>query len=205
MVRACNGCLLGLCCPMGQTNCNGKCVDTASDVANCGACGKACDGGGCSGGMCVAQVATKLGNFQVFGQNSSHGANYLLGSQLAVPKSGKLLQFGVISKSSGPKVIMALYTDSGGKPGTLVAYTAATVLNNSDQQIAPNVQANLPAGNYWIMGEYDVTASIGYDTSQANAQVDYISHAFGSALPASFPNPTTYTGQRFNYYIVALQ
>lgn len=198
-------CLLGVCCAQGQTNCNGKCTDTQSDVSNCGMCGKACDGGGCSAGMCVAQVPTKLGNFTAFAQNSTHSANYLLGSQLTVPKSGKLLQFGVISRSSGPQVILALYTDSGGKPGSLVAYTAATALTNQDQQIAPNVQANLAAGTYWIMGEYNTTASIGYDTSQANAQVDYISHTFNSGLPASFPAPTTYTGQRFNYYVVALQ
>jgi hypothetical protein len=195
-------CSSGMCCPMGQTNCSGKCVDLQADDANCSMCGKSCMGLSCVNGMCTNSPPTKVGNYQVFGSNSSHAANYLLGSQLAVPKNGKLLQFGVISKGSGPHVIMALYTDVNGSPGSLVAYTTSTSLNNSDQQIAPNVQAALSQGNYWIMGEYDTTASIGIDYSVSSAVVKYISHTFGSQLPANFPNPTSYTGQRFNYYIV---
>jgi hypothetical protein len=103
-------------------------------------CGAPCMMGlSCVAGMCTNAPPVKVGNYTVFGSNSSHGANYLLGSQLAVPKNGKLLKFGVISKGSGPNVIMALYTDSGGNPAALVAWTASTPLNNSDQQINPSM------------------------------------------------------------------
>src|SRR5437763_10228313 len=38
-----------------QTQCNGKCVDTATDPQNCGSCGKACAmKEACNGGMCVS-------------------------------------------------------------------------------------------------------------------------------------------------------
>lgn len=40
-------------CPDGQVRCDGACVDTATNDANCGACGKACPAGsGCCGGGC---------------------------------------------------------------------------------------------------------------------------------------------------------
>jgi hypothetical protein len=196
-------CQTGICCAMGQVNCSNMCTDTMSDDANCGGCGKPCMMGlSCVGGMCTNAPPVKVGNYTVFGSASSHSPNYLLGSQITVPKNGKLLKFGLISKSSGANVIMALYTDNNGNPASLVASTSQTALNNSDQQIAPNVQANLTQGKYWIMAEYNVNASVGIDYSMSSAIVMYISHTFGSALPANFPAPTSYTGQRFNYYIV---
>jgi hypothetical protein len=48
-------------CPSGTQNCNGKCVDTQTDPANCGACGAACGGGQiCSAGQCSCGPGTEL-------------------------------------------------------------------------------------------------------------------------------------------------
>ena len=72
--RACIGvacpagqrCSLGACsCAPGRSSCNGTCVDTAVDDANCGGCDRACaNGTHCAAGTCVAadcqgQVATR--------------------------------------------------------------------------------------------------------------------------------------------------
>lgn len=41
-------------CPTGQTRCNGTCVDTQTDNANCGSCGNACTSGEtCQAGVCT--------------------------------------------------------------------------------------------------------------------------------------------------------
>ena len=55
-----------VCCP-GQTMCGSVCVDTNTDVSNCGACGMVCNTSGtssvsCSGGRCNPMCATGFGN-----------------------------------------------------------------------------------------------------------------------------------------------
>jgi len=53
----CVACAGGVCCAAGQSNCSGACVNTSTDPANCGACGRACAAGAvCSNGACMAAV-----------------------------------------------------------------------------------------------------------------------------------------------------
>ncbi len=65
------GCLATRSCPAGQGCCGGACVDTATNIANCGACGRACTapnatpvcrGGVCSVGSCTAPFGNCDGN-----------------------------------------------------------------------------------------------------------------------------------------------
>ncbi|HEX7603823.1 MAG TPA: hypothetical protein VF316_19530 [Polyangiaceae bacterium] len=201
---ACAASTCGLSCGGILSLCSGNCVDTSSDSRNCGACGNACDGGSCLNKTCV--VATvKVGNVADLGATGTPSPNYLLGSSVQVTKTSKLLSFGVLSKGSAAQIIMALYTDNAGSPGNLVAYSAAAAQNGTSQEFAANTQATLPVGTYWLMAEYNTTGAIGYTTSAPSVTTKYITHTFGSALPASFPAPSSYTGQQFNYWIVVSQ
>ena len=98
-------------------------------------------GGGCSGtGTCtfVVNAATtitatfnssgvfRIGHTTPLGATSMAGPNFLLGEQIAIPSAVTLRQFGVIALGAGPLMQMALYTNAGGAPGTLVASTAST-------------------------------------------------------------------------------
>jgi hypothetical protein len=98
-------------------------------------------------------------------------------------------------------MVMALYSDTGGRPSALLAQTAVVTLNNSTQEIPPLAPVALAAGTYWILAVYDIGASVGFDQSNGAAVVQYISFNFGGALPNQIQNPTTYMGQQFNYYI----
>ena len=135
----------------------------------------------------------------VFSTPSSHSPNFLLGSLISVPTTSTLTHISLIAKSGGQQVVMALYSNVSGSPGTLLASSAATtvVVGVNDLPVSNIV---LPVGNYWIMGVFNVQASVGIDFANSDI-VKYISFSFGSPLPTTFPTPIVYSGQRFNYYI----
>jgi hypothetical protein len=43
----------GVCCPSGETGCEGICVDEQTDFSNCGGCGRTCPVSACVAGLCV--------------------------------------------------------------------------------------------------------------------------------------------------------
>lgn len=91
-------CLSGLCVEScgGLTPCSGVCVETASDAANCGTCGHACQGGTCSFGACSSMPSqpTTLASAQAtpiaiaVDATSVYWVNEVGGSVVKVAKSG---------------------------------------------------------------------------------------------------------------------
>ena len=96
---------------------------------------------------------------------------------------------------------MALYTDSGGAPDTLVMETKSTAVPVGALEVDLSKPVDVPAGNYWIMGIFDVSASVGI-AFPASEVVQYRSLSYSDPMPATFGTPSTYTGQLFNYYII---
>lgn len=146
----------------------------------------------------------------VFGANTGTdvvewGTGSLSGFQVSIPTSVNLQEFGVVASHDGSKVIMALYTDVGGHPGALVASTAPTPLSGADQRIAPIAPAALPAGSYWIMGEFDGNGPFHGRTPMRvtrGASTNWIAHTFGAALPTTIPQLNTAPTVRLNFYVV---
>jgi len=141
-----------------------------------------------------------FGNDVEFADASAHSPDYLLGGSFTLPVQGMLTHLCVIAKSGGPNVILALYSDIGGEPGDLMAFTAATPMTVGVMEI-PTTPTALPAGTYWMMGVYDADASIGIDQSDPSVPVRYLPQSFSSPLPDPFGPAFGYTGQKFNYYI----
>ncbi len=56
----CTGGACGYDCNAGYSLCRGDCIDTTRDVANCGGCGRRCQGGAtCNGGSCTCATASQ--------------------------------------------------------------------------------------------------------------------------------------------------
>jgi hypothetical protein len=62
----------------------------------------------------------------------------------------------------------------------------------------------LTAGTYWLMAMYDTDASVGIDTSVANAAAMYSFRDWSQGLPATVSAPSSLFGERYNYYLRAL-
>jgi len=126
----------------------------------------------------------------------------LLGTAIVVPTAGKLRKFGFLSANAGPNLKIGIYTDAAGSPGTLIAQMPSTAILQGLNEVSLATPLLLTAGTYWFMGLYSSNGTVYYDLGAAGSTVKYISLAFASALPTTFPAPTTYTGQAFNYYLV---
>jgi hypothetical protein len=194
-----NGCYFT--CNANTISCGSTCVDPASDPSNCGSCGHVCPAGvSCEGKLCIV----RYGYTAAFGSPSSFGANNLLGELISVPTNMTLTALGVVMNAANIHVIMALYTNAGGAPGTVIASTASTTTVVGKMEM-PVTNVGLAAGTYWIMGEYDttVTATLTDDFCNCNS-IDYVSITYPS-VPYSFPTPSTYTSGHFPYYVVGYE
>ncbi len=157
-------------------------------------------GSDCDDGDPADWQCTRFGYDADLGGDSGHAPGFLLGAPLSLPVPLTVTAFGLISRSAGPSVQLALYTDAGGAPDLLVLESAPAPLPVGVLEV-PSLDAPLlPAGDYWIVAVYDQYASVGISYSYPDT-VAYRAHNFSDPLPDSFGPATTYTGQRFNYYV----
>jgi hypothetical protein len=181
-------------------------VDAAVDVSP--ADGQSPEGSGTEAGDGEAgeadsavPVTYKVGDYVPYADSTSFNVGFMVGETVVLVKPATLVKFGVICLTSGAHVTMALYSDAGGAPGTLLAYSGSTPTTGGDEELSPNANVALGAGVYWIMGTYDANVSLQVDGSTTN-QRDYISFTYGGALPTTFPTPMIHYGIDFNYYLV---
>lgn len=142
-----------------------------------------------------------IGNDAELERTATTSASYLLGTTVLVKDATTLYQMGVVMATGGVKVQMALYTDSGSRPSTLVAYTTldTTVAGENEYDVTSPVA--LPEGTYWLMAAYTATGNPTYTTSTSKT-VAYKSYTAGSTPTSSFGSSSTYCCQDFSYYLV---
>ncbi|MDP2313789.1 MAG: hypothetical protein Q8P41_12850 [Pseudomonadota bacterium] len=137
------------------------------------------------------------------------GTNYNLGQQITVSSAVQLYALGAgLRLADTDNIRMALYTNSGSAPGTLVAYTALTNLTGypAGDGVEMDVvggPVSVPAGTYWITVNCSDRVYFNYTTSGgAGNTIAYNSLATTSAFPTSFGSASTYTGQLLGHYMV---
>jgi N-acetylneuraminic acid mutarotase len=142
------------------------------------------------------------GNPLAFTQGSTTlGADYLWGIPVTVGEAGTLTALGVVPDQAGSNIQMALYSDSGGAPSALVAWTAPTLIGGGAMPIPVTTPTAIAAGAYWIMAVYDTKTVVFESATPTTAYYDY--QPFGSALPSPLVFPATYTlPGSLNYFAV---
>jgi hypothetical protein len=136
-------------------------------------------------------------------------AGYMNGSKFTTSTAGGTVKsmsafVGNVDTGSHNQYQMAIYTDTNGKPGTLVAKTATGILTPLSWNTLP-ITATLSANTiYWLMYNTNASTNTNYlnnlyfDTSTTGSAV-WAKHAFGS-WPTTFPSPTLDTTE-FSIYV----
>jgi hypothetical protein len=142
----------------------------------------------------VYGYATPLGGTGVYSASS------MCVRPVTIGQNGSVVDLGIIAPTAGVGVVMGLYTDSAGVPGTLVVETAEATLTGATLTIA-TPPTPVAAGNYWVAVLFNGTTTVDEDPSVT--VVAYCAGtSFGPTLPASFPTSPSYTGRLADFYVL---
>ena len=150
----------------------------------------------------TGQQASTIGLSTVGSLLDSADSNYLNGSKVTTTSGGSIVSMSVYvgnidSASSNRSFQLAIYTNSGTTPGTLVANSATGTLVANSWNTLPISAALQPNTSYWLMyntnGRTDTVNNMYYN-NRSNGQGVYSNNSvnFGG-WPASFPAATLTT------------
>jgi hypothetical protein len=131
-----------------------------------------------------------------------------VGQQITISATITVTSLGVFGNPgtpAGATGVLALYnTTATGAPLMLQAQTAPTAIAAGNNTIFTTSAPSVPAGTYWIMGEYSATSSICVNSSASNT-LDYTTVSTFGTLPLTFPSPMTVPATvDINYYVVGV-
>jgi hypothetical protein len=170
------------------------CWVTASDGSATSAA--ATDSVSVPGGTTTIGNATPFTTWQIF------FANTFVAMPITVASPVTLISIGTVHTYSSGDMMLAVYTDSGSAPDTLVAQTAATTVSVGAQEVAiTEGSVSLPPGSYWIVGMYDEDS---YPTTHTStlAPWRYTIFSYSSGFSTTAPATTSVLIKTANYYIV---
>ena len=150
----------------------------------------------------VLGSTTTIGNATPFTTWQTFFANTFVAMPITVSSTVTLYSIGTVHTYPSGDMMLAVYTDSGSAPGTLVAQTAATTVTAGAQEVAITAgSVLLPAGSYWIVGMYDEDS---YPTTHTTtlAPWRYTLARYSSGFSTTAPSTTRVLIKTANYYIV---
>ena len=136
-----------------------------------------------------------------FSASTSISENYLLGVKFTLAAEGTLNSLNLIGQNTGSQVQMAVYIDSMGIPGRLIARTATGKVGFGVVSL-PVASTIVSPGDYWIMAVYSTFgAHTYYRTDKTQNVVYYKALPFGNPIPQKAHDFIKYTGQDFTYFM----
>lgn len=126
-------------------------------------------------------------------------SNVMYAQRVQTPAAAILMKLAFLVDITGGSARLALYGDAAGAPGALIASTAqAQVALVTEIAVATPTQ--LPAGTYWIVGDFEAAAHVRSDTTRTAPQA-FQNLAFTSPFPAQAAT-TAVTDSVLNYYLL---
>jgi hypothetical protein len=225
-------CSLNACaCENGFTSCSGACVDTMSDINNCGACGTVCptvaapSTMACMSGTCIGYIGGAVAaSSPPTAVESNPDMETIAAVKATMPAvAGTFQGFGAVVGSTSPSgdgttVLFALYDNSGGMPNEPLIDTTNSTITFDDPSALHAVQSggyisdqsggfvpSLPANStYWVYFKSAgdaTTDTVGVSTAQTICRSGWINYS----PPGSFTGvgAATCTGDYQAYMIVS--
>jgi hypothetical protein len=153
----------------------------------------------------VAASAPLSSGSAVSGSTGTHSASFYLAQSITLSSAATITDFGIgISSpsSGGTQVIMGLYSDSSGAPGTQLGETALTSVSAGDNTLPATAPFAVSAGTYWIVTNYVASGNTTVVESPSTpATTFYASDGGSSALPASWSGGLSYSDTQFAWWI----
>jgi hypothetical protein len=172
---------------------------TAGDLAH----SMSLDGGAAQPFDTLVRDPVEYGYFDPSADNASLlvASNRLIGTLISIPTDQYVMRLGFHTVTGGYTARMAVYRNNGGNPGALVASTApfAAVDGENEQDVIPTL---LTAGTYWLLGNFELNASIKRDSGAGNINIFSIAHSISSPLPDPPASPMFVSNLPLDYYLV---
>jgi hypothetical protein len=123
---------------------------------------------------------------------SSVAAAYPETSRYTLPSPGTVVSLSIYVGAVTGQLQLGVYSDTGTKPGTLLAVTAPFTPLASQWTTVPISPLALAAGNYYLAWQKETAGTeIHFDAGvDGDAYFAFSGNAFGS-MPASYPTGTT--------------
>ena len=175
-----------------------------TDLASVWTCTVTPDDGVTEGDTATAEIDVldmyEAGYATVTSGPGSAAASYMLGPSITVSSATTLYGFGAWLNTSGSYMRMVLYSDSGGSPAALVAYSDIETTTTGDNHLDLSTPVALSAGTYWVMATYSATTYIYYGATTSRT-VKYKSAAYSATPTSTFGTASSYSGYPMAYYI----
>jgi hypothetical protein len=217
-------------CDSGFTACGSACVNTMTDLNNCGSCGHVCPTVSAPSSMaCVSGTCTGyIGGFVAASSPATAVASNPDSMTIAAVKAtmpavaGTFSGFGAVVGSTAPQgddtvVIFALYTDTGGMPDEALIDTSNSTITYDDPSALHTVQSGgyisrqmggfdpslAASSTYWVYFKSagQSTDTVGVSTEQTVCRSGWINQGSPIAFTGG-SSASTCTGDYEAYMIV---
>jgi hypothetical protein len=149
---------------------------------------------------CVANPPYYVGEETPLGTNAVLAAGFLFAVPITFDFKTRVLDFGMVGRTAnGAFVTMALYTNNGGVPGTLIGSSTEKQIAVGQNNMSPVSALIQQPGNYWLVGIFSANAT-SYEQASAGAVYRYASGSYAT-FPATFPASTQVSGTLENFYV----